>query len=273
MRAIDYEGGLGAAAQAATRIPRMQARAPGWLAPAGGGQGQGQGGQGLGAMMDAARAGSRPQGTQPMPRAEVAMPEGGGAAKDQPSAYQAPGLVQREDLAPLVPEGVPVAMTVEPWLGVGSGMPPGYAGGGLASAPMRRARRVGSSGLVHSASPGRADLVGARLRRGSYVLPADVVSGLGEGNTLAGAKLLQASLPEAAAMAARGPINRAAGGLAEAEDELEVRLSGGEFLVSPEQVLAIGEGDVEAGAKALDDLVHTVRGSTREALGRMPPPK
>jgi hypothetical protein len=43
--------------------------------------------------------------------------------------------------------------------------------------------------------------------------------------------------------------------------------------VSPEQVLAIGEGDVEAGAKALDDLVHTVRGSTREALGRMPPPK
>jgi hypothetical protein len=105
------------------------------------------------------------------------------------------------------------------------------------------------------------------------VLPADIVSGLGQGNTMAGAKLLQSSLPEAAEMASAGRIDRAMGGMTEPDDEIDVRLSGGEFLISPEQVLAIGGGDVAAGAAALDELVHAVRGSTREALGQMPPPK
>lgn len=192
---------------------------------------------------------------------------------------------------PPLPPDVPIALQVEPMppmaagpggmplmMGPAGGM--GFAAGGLADvgprAPKRpafRARRVGAAGLVHSATPGRADLVSSRLRRGAYVLPADVVSSLGQGNTLAGAKLLASSLPEAAEMASRGAVDRADGGMIEDPDEIEVRLSGGEYLVAPEQVLAIGGGSVEEGAKALDALVHAVRGEAVETMSRMPPPK
>lgn len=46
------------------------------------------------------------------------------------------------------------------------------------------------SGLVHSTVAGRTDRLPVSVPAGAYVIPADVVSGLGEGNTLAGAKVL-----------------------------------------------------------------------------------
>lgn len=46
------------------------------------------------------------------------------------------------------------------------------------------------SGLVHSSVAGRTDRLPVSVPAGAYVIPADVVSGLGEGNTLAGAKVL-----------------------------------------------------------------------------------
>lgn len=240
--ALDYDGGLGGAAAALDRMPRAQARPPSFQRP----QQEDPMAAGLGAMQAANRA-KAGQGTP-----------GPAAAPDSRMPAPPPAA------------GVPVAIDIIPG-GIG------YASGGLAAmdAPRARSRvrRLGATGLVNSASPGRADLVETRLRRGSYVLPADVVSGLGQGNTMAGAKLLQSSLPEAAEMAASGRIDRAMGGMAEPDDEIDVRLSGGEFLISPEQVLAIGGGDVASGASALDELVHAVRGSTRDALGRMPPPK
>lgn len=221
------------------------------------------------------------------------MPAGGGLAETVPVALEAAAPAAVEGLgaaataavpaavegigaaaaaaAPAVVEALPVALAL-----LERGGRVGYASGGLAEAgPQgRMAVRRGPAGLIHSATAGRADLVPARLRRGSYIIPADVVSGLGEGNTLAGAKMLHASLPEAAAMAAAGPVAHAAGGLAgEDPDELEVRLSGGEYQVAPDQVLALGRGDVQAGAKALDELVHAVRAKARRALDTMPPPK
>lgn len=50
------------------------------------------------------------------------------------------------------------------------------------------------SGLIHSTVPGRTDHVAAAPMVDSYVIPADVVAGLGEGNTLAGAKVLTMAL-------------------------------------------------------------------------------
>jgi hypothetical protein len=47
--------------------------------------------------------------------------------------------------------------------------------------------------LIHSPVPGRVDRIPMRARTGSYILPADVVSGLGQGNTYAGAKMWGAS--------------------------------------------------------------------------------
>lgn len=46
-------------------------------------------------------------------------------------------------------------------------------------------------GLVGSAIPGRTDRLDKNVLSGSYVIPADVVAGLGEGNTLAGAHLTE----------------------------------------------------------------------------------
>lgn len=46
------------------------------------------------------------------------------------------------------------------------------------------------SGLIHSSVAGRTDQLPMSPAAGSYVIPADVVSGVGEGNTLAGAAIL-----------------------------------------------------------------------------------
>jgi hypothetical protein len=45
-------------------------------------------------------------------------------------------------------------------------------------------------GLLNSAGPGRTDTINTNVPTGAYVIPADVVSGLGEGNTLAGSAVI-----------------------------------------------------------------------------------
>jgi len=47
-----------------------------------------------------------------------------------------------------------------------------------------------TSGLLNSAGPGRTDTINTNVPTGSYVIPADVVSGLGEGSTLAGSAVI-----------------------------------------------------------------------------------
>ncbi len=46
------------------------------------------------------------------------------------------------------------------------------------------------SGLLHTEGAGRTDNINTNVPAGAYVIPADVVSGLGEGNTLAGASVI-----------------------------------------------------------------------------------
>jgi hypothetical protein len=48
-----------------------------------------------------------------------------------------------------------------------------------------------AGGIIASEIPGRTDHIPTSVAADSYVIPADVVSGLGEGNTLAGARLVQ----------------------------------------------------------------------------------
>lgn len=48
-----------------------------------------------------------------------------------------------------------------------------------------------AGGIIASEIPGRTDHIPTSVASDSYVIPADVVSGLGEGNTLAGARLMQ----------------------------------------------------------------------------------
>lgn len=71
------------------------------------------------------------------------------------------------------------------------------AGGGprLETAPWYMKREASSSvyhpqGLFKGVTGGRTDVLNRAVPAGSYVIPADVVSGLGEGNTMAGANVL-----------------------------------------------------------------------------------
>lgn len=50
------------------------------------------------------------------------------------------------------------------------------------------------SGLLHSAVAGRTDHINTKVPSGGYVVPADLVSGIGEGNTLAGARTLHETM-------------------------------------------------------------------------------
>jgi hypothetical protein len=50
-------------------------------------------------------------------------------------------------------------------------------------------------------------------------------------------------------------------------------LAGGEFVLSPDQVLAAGDGDMDAGHKALDAFVNQYRAKTIKTLKGLPGPK
>src|SRR5262245_16386255 len=79
---------------------------------------------------------------------------------------------------------------------------------GAKSQSIRAPRSVSGMKLVQSATPGRTDRIPVRARSGSFVLPADVVSGLGQGNTMAGAKMWGQAISHAS-----GPYGTAGGGI------------------------------------------------------------
>ena len=77
--------------------------------------------------------------------------------------------------------------------------------------------RAPGAHLINSTVAGRTDRIPMRARTGSFVIPADVVSGLGEGNTMAGAKmwgdLLSHSVTGTAAGIKRGASPALKGGI------------------------------------------------------------
>jgi hypothetical protein len=95
------------------------------------------------------------------------------------------------------------------------------------------------------------------------VVPADAVAAAGQGNTLAGAKKLE-SIPGK---------DQKKGDSEEAEGEgVDVGLSGGEFVVTPEQLKAIGGGDIEKGRLAMNIFVHLMRAQMMKQMESMPAP-
>ena len=140
------------------------------------------------------------------------------------------------------------------------------------------------SGLIHSAVPGRTDRLPMNVKPNTYIVPADVVSGLGQGNTMAGGKILEAmftsgpfgtALPKIkkGAGAPRPPSAfRADGGEVGGEGEVPIITAGGEFVVEPEQVLALGGGDYTAGHDLLDQMVKKVRKQVIDDMKKLPGP-
>ena len=158
----------------------------------------------------------------------------------------------------------------------------GFAAGGmpLVNSVESPGSHVGARGFLGSPSPGRADTITTRVRRGSYIMPADAVSGLGQGNSLHGAHMLDSMvnhykaphIPGAKYVPGMPGSHYEDGGLA-GHHMMDVHLSGGEYSIEPEVVRAIGDGDPDRGAEMLDHLVHTIRDRVKHHIDTTPPPK
>lgn len=115
-------------------------------------------------------------------------------------------------------------------------------------------------GLLVSAVHGRTDRLPINVLSGAYVLPADVVSGLGQGNTLGGAKMLDhvfSAAPKGAHSGERVPIIAA----------------GGEYVVPPHAAEWLGDGDMKTGHERLDQFVKMVRAKNVHTTKNLPGPQ
>jgi hypothetical protein len=143
--------------------------------------------------------------------------------------------------------------------------PPAYAFGGTMKPGTRGGKsQIAGAGLLNSDVAGRTDHLNVSAPAGSYVIPADVVSGLGEGNTMHGAKVIDE-------MFSTGPWGidlprggggstmprRARGGSVKREDRtpVEILAAGGEYVMPAGWVKRIGGGDTKRGHDTLDRWV------------------
>jgi hypothetical protein len=115
-------------------------------------------------------------------------------------------------------------------------------------------------GPIKSPVAGRTDHIPLKVPANSFVIPADVVSGLGQGNTDAGHKVLTKMFPN---------VGHAAGGGVPAVD---IMAAGGEHVISPEECASLGGGDVEEGHRILDAFVRDQRKRLVKTLSKLPGP-
>jgi hypothetical protein len=140
------------------------------------------------------------------------------------------------------------------------------------------------TGPIHSPVAGRTDHLPMNVPSGAYVIPADIISSMGEGNTMAGFKIArrmfssqpyfekdkQPYSPQLAPYAEGKPYGaRADGGRA----PVEIVAAGGEYVISPEDVTKLGGGDINHGHEILDEFIKGYRAKTIKTLKKLPGPK
>ncbi len=153
----------------------------------------------------------------------------------------------------------------------------------------RRARADGGQvfeGPIVSEVPGRTDKHPMAVAAGSYVLPSESVSSLGENNTMAGlanlkkmgaagiAKLARAA-KGASSIMAKHRRRRAMGGAAQPDTvghPIDIIAAGGEHVMSPEDVRVVGDGDVILGHALLDNWIMQNRKHHINTLRKLAPP-
>lgn len=128
----------------------------------------------------------------------------------------------------------------------------------------RQSRAAGGSsekihvGPIHSPVAGRTDHLPINVPSGAYVIPADIISAMGEGNTMAGFRIANAIF----GMQERGD-----------DTPVEIVAAGGEYVISPASVARVGGNDIDHGHAVLDDFVKKYRAKTVETLKKLPGPK
>jgi hypothetical protein len=136
------------------------------------------------------------------------------------------------------------------------------------------------SGPIHSSVAGRTDHLPMTVKSGSYVIPADIISAAGEGNTIAGfkhARRVFGGMPRGQGSApygqSGGPYGMAKGGSTHGESGVPIVAAGGEHVLSPDQVREVGGGDLDMGHKVLDEFVKRMRAELIKTLQKLPGPK
>lgn len=163
------------------------------------------------------------------------------------------------------------------------------ADGGAATPPFERteAREMVKEGPIISGVPGRTDRLPITVPANSYVMPADLLSGLpgAQGNTMAGHRILEKMFgmgPYGSSMPKEGghwrapprtEFRQSRGGKVGGHEQLiPIIVAGGEFVVPPRIVAMIGGGDHKKGHEILDKFVLEVRKSHIKTLKGLPPP-
>lgn len=144
------------------------------------------------------------------------------------------------------------------------------------------------SGLIMSPIGGRSDHLPMHLGSGSYVIPADVMSGIGQGNTMAGGHTFDQMIhggpygtlpmPKLGGTMAkpRGmPRMVAARHFARGgrmRGRVPVIVAGGERIVSPDEVARLSGGDIKKGHAMLDRWVVDARKHILKHTAKLPGP-
>jgi hypothetical protein len=134
-------------------------------------------------------------------------------------------------------------------------------------------------GPIHSPVAGRTDHLPMHVPSGSYVIPADIISAMGEGNTIAGFKHMRRVFGGAPYGGSGMPYGQGSGPYGEhlatggEADAVPIVAAGGEYVLSPEHVRQAGGGDLEMGHRVLDEFVKRKRAETVKTLKNLPGPK
>lgn len=133
----------------------------------------------------------------------------------------------------------------------GAGMAMSGFGGGFAH-----------GGPIGGQGGGQEDNIPMDADVGGFVIPADVVGHLGDGNSVEGARKLDESF---------GRIGYAKGGsVGKGQSKTPINISAGEYYIPADGVAQVGGGDPKAGKRKLTGLISKVR-KHKKASSDLPP--
>lgn len=167
---------------------------------------------------------------------------------------------------------------------------PKYASGGNVGGNFNPERGsafgLARQGQIKSSVPGRTDKLNLNVPTGSYIIPADIPSAIGQGNSDAGSAILNKmftkgpygmNLPKSkgprigARHTSLSSLHFAKGG--QVGGATPIVAAGGEYVIHPETIRDLGNGDIGLGHSILDAFVKHVREKHIQTLKKLPGPK
>lgn len=148
---------------------------------------------------------------------------------------------------------------------------------------MARGGGIGFTGPINGSTGGRTDARKMSVPSGSYVLPAAMVSHLGEGNTLAGQRVLgqmfkgpygttPSKMPRGGMGVPKpGAMKKFADG--GATEAVPIYAADGEYVIPPDAVATVGGGDMQRGHDMLDEWVTMELANAAKTIKNLPGPR